>query len=91
MSDFFRENILEHYKYPRNYGSLKKPDAFAEDANPLCGDRMKFELKYKSGKITSGELKEIACSKMEEFMNNFVKGIEHARKHIDELNFVKFK
>ncbi len=46
---------------------------------------------YKSGRMTSGELKEIACSKMEEFMSNFVKGIEHARKHIDKLNFVKFK
>ena len=46
---------------------------------------------YKSGKITSGELKEIACARMEEFMNNFVKGIEHAKKHIDKLNFVKFK
>ena len=47
--------------------------------------------KYKSGKMTSGELKEIACTKMEEFMNNFVNDIEKARKHIDKLNFVKFK
>mgnify|MGYP001607883707 CR=1 FL=1 len=46
---------------------------------------------YKSGKMTSGELKEIACGKMEEFMDNFVKGIEIAKKHIDKLNFVKFK
>lgn len=46
---------------------------------------------YKSGRMTSGELKEIACAKMEEFMSNFVKGIEQARKHIDKLNFVKFK
>ncbi|MBI2659089.1 tryptophan--tRNA ligase [Candidatus Woesearchaeota archaeon] len=46
---------------------------------------------YKSGRMTSGELKEIACSKMEEFMGNLVKGIEHARKNIDRLNFVKFK
>ena len=52
MSDFYRENILEHYKHPRNYGSLKKPDSFAEDTNPLCGDRMKFELRHKAGIIT---------------------------------------
>ena len=51
----------------------------------------KIYNEYKSGRITSGELKEIACSKMEEFMDDFVKGIEHARKHIDRLNFVKFK
>ena len=51
----------------------------------------KIYHEYKSGKMTSGELKEIACAKMEGFMNNFVKGIEQARKHIDRLNFVKFK
>ena len=41
--------------------------------------------------LTSGELKDIACSKMEEFMDNLVGGIEQARKHIGRLNFVKFK
>lgn len=51
----------------------------------------KIYKEYKSGRMTSGELKEIACDKMEKFMNGFVKGIEQARKHIDRLNFVKFK
>jgi tryptophanyl-tRNA synthetase len=46
---------------------------------------------YKSGKMTSGELKEIACDKMEKFMNSFVKGVEKARKQIGRLKFVKFK
>ena len=58
-----------------------------EDDNELN----KIYHEYKSGKMTSGELKEIACAKMEDFMDNFVKGIEQARKHIDRLNFVKFK
>ena len=46
---------------------------------------------YKSGKMTSEELKKIACSKMEKFMNNLNKGIEKARKEINKLKFVKFK
>ncbi|MBW2975886.1 tryptophan--tRNA ligase [Candidatus Woesearchaeota archaeon] len=46
---------------------------------------------YKSGKMTSGELKEIACTKMKEFMDKFVKGVEEARKNIGKLKFVKFK
>ena len=41
--------------------------------------------------MTSGALKEIACVKMEDFMNNFVKGIEKAKKQIGSLKFVKFK
>ncbi len=51
----------------------------------------KIYREYKSGKMTSGELKETASAKMETFMKDFVKGIEDARKHIDNLNFVKFK
>src|SRR3989339_1729224 len=46
---------------------------------------------YKSGKMTSGELKEIANKKMEKFMNDFNNGIEKARKHLGSLKFVKFK
>ena len=46
---------------------------------------------YKSGKMTSGEIKKIACDKMEMFMNKFNKGIEKARNDINKLKFVKFK
>ncbi len=51
----------------------------------------KIYHEYKSGRMTSGELKEVASAKMENFMENFTKGVEQARKHIDRLNFVKFK
>jgi tryptophanyl-tRNA synthetase len=44
---------------------------------------------YKSGKMTSGELKEIACKKITEFMQTFEKNIEKAKRNIDELKFVK--
>jgi len=46
---------------------------------------------YKSGKMTSGELKKIASNKIERFMDNLNKGIGEARKNISELKFVKFK
>ena len=38
MDDLYREQILDHYKRPRNFG---RPDAFDlefADVNPLCGD-----------------------------------------------------
>ena len=86
-----RDTLEEH----RKLGALVEKDmAFEllkqhliEDDNEL--DNIYSE--YKSGKMTSGELKEIAANKMEEFMHDFVKGIEHARKHVNGLNFVKFK
>jgi nitrogen fixation protein NifU and related proteins len=51
MDDFYREYILDHYRNPRNFGHLEQPDAVAEDLNPLCGDRIRFELKVKDGRI----------------------------------------
>lgn len=44
MEDLYRENILDHYQNPRNYGTLEHPDISYEDDNPLCGDVIKIEL-----------------------------------------------
>ncbi len=45
MDDFYKEYILDHYRNPRNFGVLDAPDATAEDLNPLCGDRIRFDFK----------------------------------------------
>ncbi len=44
MDDFYKDFILDHYRNPRNFGRLEKPDAAAEDMNPLCGDQIRVEL-----------------------------------------------
>ena len=44
MDDFYKEYILDHYRNPRNFGHLEAPTATAEDLNPLCGDKIRFEL-----------------------------------------------
>jgi len=86
-----RDTLEEH----RNLGAVIEKDMVFElmKQHLVEGDKDldKIYHEYKSGKMTSGELKEIASSKMEEFMENFTKGVEQARKHIDKLNFVKFK
>ena len=52
MDDLYRENILQHYKNPRNWSppipELESPDLEAEDLNPLCGDELKVQLKVDS-------------------------------------------
>lgn len=45
---------------------------------------------YKAGKMTSGELKQIACKKMEEFMDDFNQRFQKARNNIDKIRFVEF-
>ena len=34
----YREQILEHYKHPQNFGRLDEFDLEYEDSNPFCGD-----------------------------------------------------
>jgi nitrogen fixation NifU-like protein len=44
MDDLYREQILDHYKRPRNFGELADPDLVFEDTNPLCGDELKVMI-----------------------------------------------
>ena len=44
MDDLYREEILQHYKRPHNWGPMESPDLEAEDHNPLCGDELKVQL-----------------------------------------------
>jgi nitrogen fixation NifU-like protein len=45
MDDFYREEILEHYTHPHHYGTLAQADISHEENNPLCGDRIRFDIK----------------------------------------------
>ena len=44
MADLYREQILDHYKNPRNHGTIDDADVSYEDSNPLCGDRVRIDL-----------------------------------------------
>jgi nitrogen fixation NifU-like protein len=44
MDDLYRDEILEHYRRPHNFGTLPDPDASFEGSNPLCGDRITLML-----------------------------------------------
>ena len=52
MDDLYRENILDHYKNPRNSGHLEHPTAQADGVNPLCGDELHVELMVEDGVVT---------------------------------------
>jgi nitrogen fixation protein NifU and related proteins len=40
----YREQILDHYKSPQNFGELERYDLEFEDVNPLCGDELRVQL-----------------------------------------------
>jgi nitrogen fixation protein NifU and related proteins len=41
----YSAKILEHAKYPRQFGRIAQPDRQFEAVNPLCGDRIRVELR----------------------------------------------
>ena len=61
MSTLYGDLIAEHYRRPRNQGSLERPDAAHEVVNPLCGDRLRLELKLDGGKIAEARFRGDAC------------------------------
>lgn len=44
--EMYQENILDHYKHPRNFGELTNAKNKAHTANPLCGDEIDFFLEF---------------------------------------------
>ncbi|HEX5465900.1 MAG TPA: SUF system NifU family Fe-S cluster assembly protein [Candidatus Limnocylindrales bacterium] len=51
MDELYRDEILEHYRRPHNFGTLESPDASFEGANPLCGDRITLMLGIDDGGV----------------------------------------
>jgi nitrogen fixation NifU-like protein len=43
-SDMYRQQILEHYKSPRNYGELEEPTFTHVGENPMCGDTIEMDV-----------------------------------------------
>ncbi len=45
MDELYRDQILEHYKRPHNFGPLDDFDLEFEDTNPFCGDEQHVFIK----------------------------------------------
>jgi len=50
----YKEDILQHYKQPKNFGLISNPDFSSGEQNPSCGDSIAI-----SGKIVDGRIDEI--------------------------------
>ena len=43
-SDMYRQQILDHYKNPRNYGKIEDPTFTHIGENPMCGDTIEMDV-----------------------------------------------
>ena len=62
MDELYRDFILDHYRNPRNAGTLPDPDATFEDNNPLCGDKIRMDLRVEDGKVTDVKFAGRGCA-----------------------------
>ena len=62
LDELYREIILDHYRNPRNRGSLDQPSATSEGDNPLCGDEMRIDLAIRDGRVSDVRFVAKGCS-----------------------------
>lgn len=62
MNSLYRENILDHYKNPRNFGQLPDATISHEENNPLCGDKIGMSIKLSSGMVDKVSFYGVGCA-----------------------------
>ncbi len=60
--DLYAENVLDHYKHPRNAGVLKKATVTHREENLSCGDDLTIELRITDGKIADIRWQGTGCA-----------------------------
>jgi nitrogen fixation NifU-like protein len=58
----YSDTLLDHFRNPRNYGSLPSPDTAYEEFNPLCGDRIRIELRISDNHIAEARFVGDGCA-----------------------------
>lgn len=92
--DLFAENILDHYRDPRNKRAMHDASVTHEEANHVCGDEVIVQLKIEEGRIRSMSWQGTGCAisqagvsmLSEEVEGMMLKEADHLEKQdIDDL------
>lgn len=62
LEDLYREIILDHYKSPRNRGTLEPPAIRTEGHNPLCGDEIEVYIAVDNDIVSDIKISGQGCS-----------------------------
>jgi nitrogen fixation protein NifU and related proteins len=89
----YQEMILDHYRRPRNKGTLENPDASVEMKNPLCGDEIALQVAFDGTGVCDLKFSGRGCSISQasaSMMTQLVKGksteeIDAIRKQFRDL------
>lgn len=79
LRDLYQQVILDHYRAPRNFGSLEPVSACAEGYNPLCGDKVKIYLRIDGDRVDGVTFEGVGCAistASASLMTEAVRGLE---------------
>ncbi len=79
LRDLYQQVILDHYRAPRNFGSLEPVSACAEGYNPLCGDQVKIYLRTDGDRVDGLTFEGVGCAistASASLMTEAVRGLE---------------
>lgn len=62
LDQLYRRVIMDHYKNPRNKGSIEDGALTIDMNNPTCGDRIHLTLQVEDGKIRNAKFDGEGCS-----------------------------
>ena len=63
MDDLYREQIIDRFKNPRHRGELDPHDYTYEDDNPLCGDRIRVDVRVDGQeRVTEAAFSGVGCA-----------------------------
>jgi molybdenum cofactor cytidylyltransferase len=58
----YTDLVVRHFRRPENHGRHPGPNAAAEGANPLCGDRIRIECEVSAARVVSAMFTGDACA-----------------------------
>jgi nitrogen fixation protein NifU and related proteins len=87
VAALYQEMILDHYRRPRNKGTLENADASVEMKNPLCGDEIAVQVAFDGDSVRDLKFSGRGCSISQasaSMMTQLVKG-----KSSDEIDQIR--
>ncbi|MBO5348180.1 MAG: iron-sulfur cluster assembly scaffold protein [Lachnospiraceae bacterium] len=57
----YSEKVMDHFRNPRNVGSMEDADGIGEVGNAKCGDIMKIYLKIENDMIADVKFETFGC------------------------------
>lgn len=57
----YSEKVMDHFRNPRNVGSMENADGIGEVGNAKCGDIMKIYLKIDDDKVSDVKFETFGC------------------------------